>query len=87
VSIHAQGDGNVFFVASDQPQLKLRHPPDLLTVHPGCREEVRAKLAGIMETQPDNGIVLTDDYNPADYYDAANRATVRRSLTSRMKGP
>jgi hypothetical protein len=35
--------------------------------------------------QAEHGQILTDDYNPVDYYDAANREQLRRLLASRMR--
>ena len=32
---------------------------------------------------PQHGIVLTDDYNPVEFYDAANREDIRRGLAAR----
>jgi hypothetical protein len=31
-----------------------------------------------------HGIVLTDDYNPVEYYDAANRENLRKQLAQWM---
>jgi hypothetical protein len=30
-------------------------------------------------------MILTDDYNPVDYYDAPNRESERRGMAMRMK--
>ena len=38
---------------------------------------VRALLR---ETDPAHGIVLTDDYNPVEFRDAANREAIRKNL-------
>lgn len=85
VRIHASGSGNVFFVASGQPDLQLRNPSDLSMVHETCRQEVSAALANILTTDPRHGLVLTDDYNPVEYFDAANRELVRRQLAMTMR--
>ena len=85
VLIHVAPDGNMFFVASDQSELELRNRPNLAEVHEKCREEVRDAWATILKTNPDHGIVLTDDYNPLEYYDAANRERIRRQLAMNMR--
>ncbi len=83
--VHAAGNGNVFFVASDQPDLKFSPTPDLDDVHPICRELVAAAYQGQVQFQSERGQILTDDYNPVDYYDAANREQFRRLLASGMR--
>lgn len=86
VIIHASGRGNVFFVASDQPGLHLRNPPDVESAHPNVRGEMRSAIAGIKRVADENGIVLTDDFNPVEYHDAANREQFRRDLARYMIG-
>ncbi len=78
--IHAAGNGNVFFVASDAPDLVLRKAPDLTTVPGMIRGRVEAAYAGVRQTDPAHGRVLTDNFNPAEFYDAANRMELRRTL-------
>jgi spermidine synthase len=84
VRIHAGGNGNVFFVASNQPLKRLREP-DLESVHVHCREDAREAYEIIVQTNPQSGIVLTDDYNPVEYYDAANREEYRRYTAQAMQ--
>jgi len=78
VRIHASGNGNVFFVASDDPDLHVRRRMDFEAVHPFCRWRAQDVFDGTGHFDPAAGIVLTDDYNPADYYDAPNRESDRR---------
>jgi spermidine synthase len=78
VKIHAAGGGNVFFVASDQPELKVLQAPDFEQVHPACRHQARTAFETLQQVDPAHGRVLTDDHNPLEYYDAANRERVRR---------
>ena len=85
VRIHAAGNGNVLFVASDQPELKILNPPDFAQVHPACRNLVADAFAQTPEPNPPSGIVLTDNYNPADFYDAANREGLRRMLADSVR--
>jgi spermidine synthase len=79
VRIHA-GSDNIFLVASDQPEMLLQTPPDLSTVHPTCRQDVSDAYASIHNADPRHGIILTDNFNPVDYYDAANCEKLRRQL-------
>ncbi len=80
VMMHTSGDGGIFFAASDRPSLEFAHPPDLANVHPEVLEETRATYAGLVDTLPGHGRVLTDDYNPVEFYDARNREDLRRRL-------
>ncbi|MDB6016236.1 MAG: spermidine synthase [Pedosphaera sp.] len=85
VRIHATSRGNVAFVASDQPDLKLARPASFADVHPDCRDDVETAFADTAETDPHSGIVLTDDYNPSEFYDARNREELRRLLARSMQ--
>jgi hypothetical protein len=80
VRIHTSGDGGMFFVAADRPELVFAHPPNLADIHPAVLRDTEAAYAGIVDTVPEHGRVLTDDYNPAEFYDAKNRETLRRKL-------
>lgn len=86
VRIHHSGNGNVFFVAADRRELRLLRQPDLAAVHPFVQREVEAAFAGIAQTNPRSGMILTDDHNPVEYYDAANRERLRRQLAMNMRG-
>lgn len=85
VRIHASGNGNVFFVASDQPDLKPRSEPNFEDVHVECRQAAKNAFAGLRTTDPSHGIVLTDDYNPTEFYDAASREEHRLLLAMHMR--
>jgi spermidine synthase len=85
VRIHSAGTGNVFFVASDAPDLETLNQPDFDQVHASCRDSVRYTFANIVEAHPLHGVVLTDDYNPVEFYDAANREETRRRLVASMR--
>jgi spermidine synthase len=80
VRIHASGDGGMFYTATDHPLTGFVHPPDLEHLHPQVVNETRAAYAGTVETVAEHGRVLTDDYNPAEFYDARNREGLRRRL-------
>lgn len=85
VRIHSAGTGNVFFVASDRETLEMRPEPAFDHVHSACRELARFTVGNVVEADPKHGRVLTDDYNPVEFYDAANREATRRRLVSTMR--
>jgi len=80
VQMHTSGDGGMFFAATDRTPPGFVHPPDLEGVHPRALQETRATYANIVEPSLDHGRVLTDNYNPAEFYDARNREEIRRRL-------
>jgi len=86
VLIHKGRNGNTLFVAGSKPQLHVLQAPDYSQVYAGCRDLVQDAFARIQEPNPSHGRVLTDDYNPVEFYDAANRESLRRSLAMSAKG-
>ena len=80
VRIHATGNGNVFFVASPRAELKILHPYDLNRAHPNVKNQIESAFSSLREVNPSSGRVLTDDFNPVEFYDAANRERFRRDL-------
>jgi spermidine synthase len=85
VRIHTSGNGGVFFVATDRPEPGFVHAPDLANVHPQARRDTDAAFAGLVDTDPDHGRVLTDDFNPVEFYDAKNREEIRRRLAKNAR--
>ncbi len=87
VIIHGIGDGlgNMYFAASDLPEMKLHKLPPLTDVIEFCRDDVDHARAITLTTDAAHGIVLTDDYNPVEYYDAPNREMLRKQLAQWMK--
>ncbi len=85
VLIHAAGNGNVFFVASDRATLKMIHEPSFDHVHRSVARNSRDAFASLQKTNPQSGILLTDDYNPVEFYDAVTREEHRRNLAMFMK--
>jgi spermidine synthase len=85
VKVHGARGANTLFVASSRADLSLLHPPDLAEVHRDAAADVRAAFAELWTPDPKAGIVLTDDYNPVEYYDAANRERLRHSLALSIK--
>ena len=88
VCLHADSDtnevANVFFVAANA-QLAVRRPPAFDLVHPACRGVVAGAFARVVVPDPAHGRVLTDNFNPVEYYDAANRERLRRSLVDYVR--
>ncbi len=82
VRIHALGKGNLFLVATPAAELRVHRKADIGIVHADLREDFRKMLAAVGEVNPGSGMVLTDDFNPVDFYDAANRERLRRRLVS-----
>jgi spermidine synthase len=85
VKIHATGNGNVFFVASARPDLSFRRAPVLSDLHPWVRHSVERAYESTVQTSVESGVVLTDDFNPVEFHDAANREDMRRRLALGMK--
>jgi spermidine synthase len=85
VRIHTAPRGNVFYVASDRGELSVLRPPDFSAVYPSVREEARICFNSITEADPSHGIVLSDDFNPVEARDAANRERIRRQLALGMR--
>jgi predicted membrane-bound spermidine synthase len=85
VRIHTSGDGGIFFAASDRSALEFVHPPNLENIHPDVLRDTESTYAGRVEPLPGHGRVLTDDYNPAEFYDARNREEFRRRLAMAVR--
>jgi spermidine synthase len=94
VRIHTATGGNTFYVATERTSLDFVHAPDVSKVHSLVRPAAESAYAGIIEPGKDyrgmalrleNGRVLTDDFNPVDFFDARNREDIRRSLAMSMK--
>lgn len=80
VRIHAMGNGNVFFVATTRPELQFLREPDFAGVPRFLQARVAAAYEDVRTTDAAQGRVLTDDFNPVDFHDAANREELRRRL-------
>lgn len=77
---NANGDGGIFFVATDRAEPEFVREPNLDNVHPEVLLETQQAFSGRVDVIPEDGRILTDDYNPVEYYDAQNRENVRRRL-------
>jgi hypothetical protein len=49
-------------------------------VHPEALTDTKECYTGLVDTPPQSGRILTDDYNPVEFYDAPNREAIRRRL-------
>jgi spermidine synthase len=88
VRIHNAGDsGNTFFVASSQTNLAIIRPMDFSAIPTvgSCLSSSQAAYVGLRETDPNHGRILTDDFNPVEFYDARNRERIRRNLALSIK--
>jgi spermidine synthase len=85
VQIHSRTNtGNVFIMASPAP-LVLHRPPTFDGIHPESRANTEQTFSRVVQVDPAHGIVLTDDYNPLEYRDAANREEQRRAMVLSMQ--
>jgi predicted membrane-bound spermidine synthase len=82
VRLFTSGDGGFFFTASDRSTADFVRPPRVDNIHPDVRTEAQSTYAGVIVTIPEAGRVLTDDYNPAEFYDAGNREEFRRRMAT-----
>jgi hypothetical protein len=80
VKIHAGRNGNTLFVASAKSPLAFANAPDFKDVYAGCLGLVQDAFKNLREPDAAHGMVLTDDYNPVEVRDAANREVLRRNL-------
>ena len=85
VRAHGARDSNMLFVASQRDPLTPLSLPDFGEVHPDALADVRTAFTSLWEPDPAAGIVLTDDFNPAEFHDAANREKLRRRLALSMR--
>jgi spermidine synthase len=85
VRMHTSGHGAVFFAASDRTEPGFVHAPDFTGIHERALPETESAFAGVVDTPPDRGRVLTDDFNPVEFYDARNREEIRRRLAVAAK--
>jgi spermidine synthase len=85
VRLHSNGDGAIFFAASDRSPLEFVNAPNLGDLHPSVRNEVPTSYTNLVQAVPGHGRVLTDNYNPVEFFDAANREDIRRRLARSSK--
>jgi spermidine synthase len=85
VRMHTSDRGEMFYVASSRPELAFVRQPDTSNVHPQVRRFADAAYQSHVEIPTRSGLVLRDDYNPAEFYDAQNRQEYRKSMAFAVK--
>ena len=85
VQMHTSGDGGMFFVATDRSPLDFVHPPPLEGIPPGRLPGYPHRLRQHRRSRSRSRRVLTDDYNPAEFFDARNREEIRRRLAKGLR--
>lgn len=85
VQVHTAGTGNVYFLASDTDPLVPLRKPNFERIHPDVRWVVEASFSRQQHFDLRHGILLTDDFNPVEFHDAANREDVRLNLVRQME--
>src|SRR5581483_3888371 len=70
--------GAAYFVASDRQDLRIVRPLDLASIPPAFRNRLQAALQNVKTPDLAHGMVLTDNYNPVEYWDAGYREALRR---------
>jgi spermidine synthase len=86
VRMHSSGRNEMFFAASDHQPLVFLRQPDTSHIHALARQYAEAAYYSVIDPPSDRGRVLTDDYNPCEFFDAANREDYRRSMAMMVKG-
>lgn len=85
VRIHRGNSGNTLYVGSLRTNAEPLREPDYAAMHPAVTEQVREAFRTLRETDPAHGRVLTDDFNPVEFFDARNREKTRLALAQGMK--
>jgi len=84
VRMHSDDDQN-YFVATDRPEPEFVRPPELDGMYPAVRHWAGVVFTRVVGTEPEHGRILTDDFNPAEFYDARNREETRRNQVERTR--
>jgi SAM-dependent methyltransferase len=85
VKIHATGSGNVYFVASMRAGAEVLRQPDYASMNSVVGPRIRQEFMATLRANPESGIVLTDDYNPVEVFDAPQREETRKRLARTMQ--
>jgi hypothetical protein len=80
VRMHTSGAGQIYFAATPRPEPTFLCEPDFSDMYPDVEPDARSAFRNVAEAIPGHGLILTDDYNPTEYYDAHNREELRRRL-------
>lgn len=73
-----------FFVASDSADFRIVRQPDFSAVPEPLLVEMQQAFKLVGRPDPNDGAVLTDNYNPVEYRDAAYREEIRRRLLAHL---
>jgi spermidine synthase len=73
-------EGQTYFAATDRPDPEFLRKPELEQIPEAVRPRAEAAFANVVETVPEHGRVLTDDFNPVEFFDAQNREAMRRKF-------
>lgn len=84
VRLHYDGDQH-YFVATKRANPQFICAPETISVHPALRSRVEKAFNHVIRTSSLNGRILTDDFNPVEYYDAKNRETLRRRFVQNAR--
>jgi len=84
VQLHYDDDQH-YFVATKRGNPRFIHNPETVLVHPALRSKVEKAFNQVIRISSPNGRILTDDYNPVEYYDAKNRETLRRRFVQNLR--
>ncbi|NOS71362.1 MAG: fused MFS/spermidine synthase [Verrucomicrobia bacterium] len=84
VRMHSDDNQN-YFVATDRTEPRFVRPPDLERIHAAIRSRAEVVFARVVSIAPDHGRVMTDDFNPIEFYDAQNREATRRNQVERTR--
>jgi spermidine synthase len=84
VRIHSSMNGNTFFVASARTNLAFLHGPPMDRVYYGSKGLVEDCYTRVREADRERGQILTDDFNPVEFFDAPNREATRRRLVENI---
>lgn len=85
VRMHTSGRGEMFYVAGNKPDISFVRQPDTAYIHPQVRRYAEDAFQGQVSAPARAGLVLRDDYNPAEFYDAHNREEYRKSMAFAAK--
>jgi SAM-dependent methyltransferase len=76
----SRGVNNYYFIASDRRDLSVINPPDTAGVPAPLRKKVASAFFTTIAASSSSGMVLTDTYNPMEFYDAGNREALRKKM-------
>lgn len=80
VRAYISPDGNVFILAKDSGSPEFVRDPRIAEIPEKFQERIVQTLGNVDRESRDNGMILRDDFNPIEFYDAAYRARAREQL-------